>query len=73
MSGSERDEPASQATERLERHARGRRQGLLAEYWSFLFHEKKWYLVPVVVALMALGALIVVGGTAAAPFLYTLF
>ena len=69
----EKREPNTDAAEALEQYAQGRPRGLLSEYWHFLFHSKKWYLVPVVVGLMALAALIVVGGTAAAPFLYTLF
>jgi hypothetical protein len=48
-------------------------QGLLAEYVDFLKHNKKWWLIPIVVALLLVGVLIVFGGTAAAPFIYTLF
>ena len=48
-------------------------QGLLAEFWEYLRNNKKWWLTPIVVVLLMVGALVVFGGTAAAPFIYTLF
>jgi len=46
---------------------------LLAELWDFLKQNKKWWLLPIVVVLLLLGVLIMLAGTAAAPFIYTLF
>ncbi|HEV2946418.1 MAG TPA: DUF5989 family protein [Gemmataceae bacterium] len=46
---------------------------LLVELWQFLRQTKKWWLFPVVVALLMLGLLIWMSSTAAAPFIYTLF
>ena len=46
---------------------------LLVEFFSFLKHNKKWWLLPIVVVLILLGLLIVLSGTAVAPFIYTLF
>jgi hypothetical protein len=47
---------------------------LLREFLGFLKKEKKWWLVPLVVVLLLLGTLLVlVEGTAVAPFIYTLF
>ena len=47
---------------------------ILAEFWKFLKVRKKWWLTPVVLVLVILGALIVFGqGSALAPFIYTLF
>ena len=54
-------------------HAEAESQGLLAEYWDFLLHNKKWWLIPIVVALLLVGVLVIFGGSAAAPFIYTLF
>jgi hypothetical protein len=48
-------------------------QGLCAELWGFLRHNKKWWLTPILLALLLIGALVLLGGTAAAPFIYTLF
>jgi hypothetical protein len=53
--------------------AREQRSGLVSEFLDFLRHNKKWWLAPIVVAVLVLGALVVLGGTAAAPFIYTLF
>lgn len=55
------------------REAGSRQQGYLAELWQFLAHNKKWWLTPIVIILIAFGLLIALGGTAAAPFIYTLF
>lgn len=49
------------------------RQSLLREFFGFLSHNKKWWLAPILLVLAALAALIFLGGTAAAPFIYTLF
>ena len=46
---------------------------ILAEFWDFLRHNKKWWLLPIVGVLLLLGVLILFSGTAAAPFIYTLF
>lgn len=49
------------------------RMGIVRELADFLAHNKKWWLTPIVLALLLVGALIVLSGTAAAPFIYTLF
>lgn len=47
---------------------------LLREFLGFLKKEKKWWLVPLVVVLLLLGTLLIlVEGSAVAPFIYTLF
>jgi hypothetical protein len=46
---------------------------LLKEFFLFLRHEKKWWLLPLAVLLLALGALMVVtSGSVLSPFLYPL-
>jgi hypothetical protein len=50
-----------------------RRSGLLSEFLGFLMENKKLWLAPIIVALLVLGLLVVLGGTASAPFIYTLF
>ena len=49
------------------------RQSLFSEFAAFLKENKKWWLVPILVVFLLLGVLIVLGGTSAAPFIYTLF
>lgn len=47
---------------------------IIGEFWKFLTVRKKWWLTPIVVMLVLLGALIVMSqGSALAPFIYTLF
>ncbi len=57
----------------LKQLAGERRMSLIAEFWDFLKHNKKWWLLPILVVLLGLGGLIILSGTAVAPFLYTLF
>jgi hypothetical protein len=45
----------------------------LAEFFDFLIHNTKWWLTPIIVVLVLIGLLTVLSGTAAAPFIYTLF
>jgi hypothetical protein len=47
--------------------------GIAAELLAFLVHKKKLWLLPLVLLLGLIGLLIALGGTAAAPFIYTLF
>ncbi len=48
-------------------------RGVLAEFWDFLRYNKKWWLLPILIVLMLIGVLILLSGTAIAPFIYTLF
>ena len=48
--------------------------GILKEFWDFLKVRKKWWLTPIIVVMILLGALIVFSkGSALSPFVYTLF
>lgn len=58
----------------FEKAAKTQRQtGVVQETWLFLRHTKKWWLLPIVIVLVIFGVLIVLSGTAAAPFIYTVF
>ncbi|MCH8904490.1 MAG: hypothetical protein IIA45_11310 [Bacteroidetes bacterium] len=47
---------------------------IFKEFWDFLRVRKKWWLIPIIVFLVLLGALIfLTEGSAVAPFIYTLF
>ena len=47
---------------------------ILAELWSFLRVRKKYWLMPIVIMLLIFGGLVIlVQGSAVAPFIYTLF
>lgn len=46
----------------------------LKEFWAFLRIRKKFWLVPVLLFMLILGAMLVLAqGSAVAPFIYTLF
>jgi hypothetical protein len=47
---------------------------LIKDLWGFLRVRKKMWLIPLVVVLLAIGAILVFAqGSAIAPFIYTLF
>jgi hypothetical protein len=46
----------------------------LKDVWGFLRQRKKFWLAPIIIIILMFGALIVfAGGSAIAPFIYTLF
>jgi hypothetical protein len=49
-------------------------QSIISEFWEFLKVRKRYWLLPIVLVLLLLGALIVFTQTSAvAPFIYALF
>ena len=49
------------------------RGGFAGELWTFMKENKKWWLLPLIVALLIFAALIFLSSTGVAPFIYTLF
>ena len=50
------------------------RMSVISEFWEFLRHRKKFWLLPILLVMVMLGGLIVLTqGSAVAPFIYTLF
>ena len=48
-------------------------QGLLAEFWDFILHEKIWWMTPLIVFLMLMvGFILFVEASPVLPFIYTL-
>ena len=47
--------------------------GVLRDLLSFMKAEKKYWLVPIIVALLLLAVIAVAAQSALAPFVYTLF
>ncbi len=46
----------------------------IKDIWGFLKARKKFWLLPAILVLVVVGSIIVLGGgTALAPFIYTLF
>jgi len=47
---------------------------LIKDLWDFMKERKKFWLAPIILVMLLLGALIVLTqGSAVAPFIYTLF
>ena len=61
------------ATDFEQQAANHQRQSFIREFYLFLRHNKKWWLAPIAAILLIFGLLMVLSGTGAAPFIYTLF
>ena len=64
--------PGDQKTE-FEKAGEEKQLSLVQEFVVFVRENKKWWLIPILVALGLVGLLVVLGSTGAAPFIYTLF
>jgi hypothetical protein len=50
-----------------------REQGVLGEFWGLLMQNKKYWMLPIILLLLVFGVLVILSGSSAAPFIYTLF
>ncbi len=57
----------------FEQAGEGKQDSLVREFIDFVFENKKWWLIPILLVLGLVGLLAVLGSTGAAPFIYTLF
>jgi len=46
---------------------------LLQEFYLFIVENKAWWMLPILIAIGAMGLLVALSSTGAAPFIYTLF
>jgi hypothetical protein len=53
--------------------AQRKRRSLVGELVGFVGATRKYWLLPLLLVLLLLVGLVILGGTAAAPFIYTLF
>ena len=65
----------SESPDDFEKAAGAKSPGLWRELWTLLRTNKKWWLLPIIIALAAVGVLIAVAAAvpAAAPFIYSFF
>ena len=57
----------------FEQLAQQKRTSLAGEFIGFLKHNKKWWLLPIILILLGLGLLVLLSSSAVAPFIYPLF
>jgi hypothetical protein len=62
-----------ETSNRFQQEAKAPRIGLVREFWEFLKHNKKWWLLPILIVILLLGLLVILSGTSLAPLLYPLF
>ncbi|HET6426486.1 MAG TPA: DUF5989 family protein [Planctomycetaceae bacterium] len=68
------NKPADQPTPNsFAQQAEEQSPGLIAELWDFLKHNKKWWLLPIIIVLGLVGVLVLLSSSAIAPFIYPLF
>jgi hypothetical protein len=48
------------------------RPSLAREVWRWMCHNKKWWLLPIVIVLLVLGLLVLAGLAGMGPFIYPL-
>ncbi len=72
MSQAQDSESEKQKSE-FEKAAQERQLSLVLEFLLFLRENKKWWMIPILIVLSFVGLLVALGGTGAAPFIYTLF
>lgn len=49
------------------------KSGFFAEFWAYLRHSKKWWMLPILIILLVLGAFVLLSSTGLGPFIYALF
>ena len=57
----------------FERAGGAARANIVAEFWAFLRESKKWWMLPIIVALVLLAVFALLASSPIAPFVYTLF
>lgn len=67
------NDSADASRKEVHKLAAHRQAGLVGELASMIMQNKKWWLVPILVMVLVLGLIVFLGGTAAAPFIYSLF
>ena len=70
------DEPLTESertAKEFDRQAEAAPSWLIREIYDFMRHNKKWWLLPLILFLLGVGVMISLGGTAVAPLIYPLF
>ena len=70
MNARDQHEKPDSPDETLQQHAERESVGIIREFWQFLRHNRKWWLVPFLLSLALLGLLVVLSNSPLAPFVY---
>ncbi len=73
MAESKKNGESGTGADEFARQAQAKETSLVRELLDFLRQTRKWWLAPAIVLLLFVGLLVVLGGSALAPFIYTLF
>ena len=65
--------PSSRSAADFASQAEQPQPGILAEFWDFFLHNKKWWITPIIAVLLLMGLLILLSGTSVSPFIYTIW
>jgi len=57
----------------FEQAAQQRAPNVIVEFMDFLLHNKKWWLIPIILVLLVFSVFIALTSSALAPFIYVLF
>ncbi len=69
----EKDSDSAGPQNEFARAGQEKELSLIQEFFYFLKENKKWWMLPIVLVLGAMGLLVALSSTGAAPFIYTLF
>ena len=64
---------AQEASEDFARLAEKHQRGLIREFIGQMAENKKWWLLPIILALLMAGMVVLLGNSVIAPLIYTLF
>lgn len=67
------EKPRNETFEQLASAEKAAAGGAVSEFRYLVARNRRYWMVPIVLALLAVGGLLVLGGTAAAPLIYALF
>lgn len=56
--------------EECRRQADSPQSELIVEFWDFLKHNKKWWLLPILIVVLLFGTLVILSGTGLELFIY---
>ncbi len=73
MTHTNKSNSSGEEPERPGEHDDERRPSLLAEAIHFLAHEKKWWLLPIMLMLLLLGLVALLASPGVGPFIYRQF